>query len=309
MIKEVLDNLRSYFEISNFERRGVYSLLFIITLFTIFYWFKNNYSFPEENDNLAAKLAFAEQAKNSFGEKPNYQKKDYTPQSDKRSEVSLSFFNPNKDSYDELVSKGVNAPVARNIVNFRSKGGNFKDAASLAKLYAISPEYYTQLKPFVQIDDVPEAKQGNKNSAATKENPPTPKLITILDINSATTEDLMELKGIGKYYAGKIIRDVNWKGGYYSLSQLYNVKDIPKETIDNVIAFLKVDATKIVKIKLNTADFAALRKHPYLTYKEVQAIINYREQHGDYQSFTDLKKIHLLKTKDFNQVLPYLDLN
>jgi competence protein ComEA len=309
LIKEVLNNLKSYFEISNFERRGVYSLLFIVTLFAFFYWFKNNYSLPEENDNLAAKLAFAEQAKNSFGEKPNYQKRDYTPQSDKRSEVSLSFFNPNKDSYEELVTKGVNARVARNIVNFRSKGGMFKDVASLSKLYTISPEYYTQLKPFVQIDDVPDAKQGDKINVATKENPQTPLSIIILDINSATTEDLMKLKGIGKYYAGKIARDVNWKGGYYSLSQLYNIQDIPKETIDNIIAFLKVDATKIVKIKLNTADFAALRKHPYLTYKEVQAIINYREQHGGFQSFTELQKIHLLKTKDFNQVLPYLDLN
>lgn len=308
MIKKVLNNLKSYFEVSNFERRGVYSLLFILLLFASFYWYKNNYQYQEIAVNEEAKRAFAQQIQNSFSSNYPTRPSRVNDSQETGKGSKLMSFNPNKDTYNELVAKGLKPNIAQNIVNYRTKGGYFKKREDLAKLYVISSEYFIRIEPFIIINPPEEQHivSTEKQGIQTKEVTNKPLHI---ELNTATIDELIKLKGIGKYYAGKIKRDVEWKGGYYTIDQLYDIKDIPKETIDDILTNVSANPQYIKRIPLNSADFETLRKHPYLKYKEAEAIINYREQHGKFRSLDELKKIHLLKGKDFNQLLPYLDLN
>lgn len=307
MINDFLNKLKSYFEISNFERRGVYSLLFILALFALYGWVKSNYTFSEASVDVAARNAFANQVRQSFTEKTS-RNQSYDLDIDKREKLPLKSFNPNGDSYDMLVLKGVEPKVARTIVNYRNKGGKFTSKESLRKIYSISDEYYQELSPYIMIVNTATF-ENNTEEFAKVDVGRTPEKQVIIELNSTTVEELMLLKGIGKYYAGKIARDVEWKGGYYTVDQLYYIQDIPKETVDEIKPYVWVDQKKIIKIHLNTADFAQLRKHPFLSYKETQAILNYRDQHGPFKDLEELKKLHLLRDKDFSQLLPYLDLN
>jgi competence protein ComEA len=47
---------------------------------------------------------------------------------------------------------------------------------------------------------------------------------------------------------------------------------------------------RIRKININTITFDKLRLMPYLDYKQVNAIIEYRKQHGDFTSIADIEK-------------------
>ncbi len=62
----------------------------------------------------------------------------------------------------------------------------------------------------------------------------------------------------------------------------------------------------IRKININTANFDILKNHPYLKYKQINAIIQYRKQHGNYTSVADLKKILILSPQTIEQIAPYL---
>ena len=307
MIKKVFDNLKSYFEISNFERRGVYSLLFILLLFASFYWLKNNYSFTNDEVDEEAKQAFALQIKKGFGERKFSPKSKIEKKIESKYNEKLTYFNPNADSYEVLVSKGIEPKVAKNIVNYRSKGGEYRSPKDVARLYAISELYFNRIKPYIEIEN--EAAPINNSVKQLANSEIIKQEMLNIELNTATVEELIKLKGVGNYYANKIKRDIEWKGGYYSKNQLYAIKDLPQETVDNILNFVNVNPDKIKRIHLNSADFETLRRHPFLKYKEAQSIINYREQHGQFISLEQLKKIHLLKDKDFSQILPYLDLN
>ena len=67
---------------------------------------------------------------------------------------------------------------------------------------------------------------------------------------------------------------------------------------------LILDTTKIKKIKLNTMDIEGLSSHPYLSYNEAKAIINYREQHGHYTKLSTLKSLHILGINPFIDYYP-----
>jgi DNA uptake protein ComE-like DNA-binding protein len=68
---------------------------------------------------------------------------------------------------------------------------------------------------------------------------------------------------------------------------------------------LLVDTTYRVRININTADFKTLLRHPYLNKNQVKAIVNYRKQHGAFQSISQLQSIHLLKGEPYRKIAPY----
>jgi competence protein ComEA len=79
-------------------------------------------------------------------------------------------------------------------------------------------------------------------------------------------------------------------------------------TLDNIDKQLSINKAKINKINLNTADAEKLKNHPYLNYKQANAIIKYRKQHGNFQSLEKLNKIYALPKATIEKIKPYLSL-
>ena len=67
-----------------------------------------------------------------------------------------------------------------------------------------------------------------------------------------------------------------------------------------------VDPSSIRRFKINVVDFEELRNYPYLSYKQMNSIIQYRKQHGNYSSPDDLKKVLLLDEEIIRKIEPYL---
>jgi competence protein ComEA len=69
---------------------------------------------------------------------------------------------------------------------------------------------------------------------------------------------------------------------------------------------LIVNPEKVKKINLNTSSKENLRSHPYINWNIANAIVEYKNQHGNYKNIDEIKKIALINEEIFKKISPYL---
>jgi len=97
-----------------------------------------------------------------------------------------------------------------------------------------------------------------------------------IEINSADTIQLQELKGIGPGFAKRIVKYREQLGGFYAKEQLMEVYGLTEQIYNSIKNSIVVDASKIKRIKINEMDISRLKRHPYISYYEAKAIYDYR---------------------------------
>jgi competence protein ComEA len=179
------------------------------------------------------------------------------------------------------------------IKNYQAKGGHFYKKEDLRKIYGITADDYNRLEPYIGIF-------GNEY-ASDKIKPGE-----VIEINDADSAKLTRIRGVGPAFAARIIEYRTRLGGFLDkeqLKEIYGIDTVKYAQLKNEIT---INTAHIVKIKINEVDFEGLRKFPYLTNKQTNAIIQYRRQHGDYRSITDMKNIVLLNEDILRKIEPYI---
>jgi len=128
-----------------------------------------------------------------------------------------------------------------------------------------------------------------------------------ININRADSIQLLPLPGIGPVFAGRIIKYRKLLGGYVNEDQLGEVYGIPAETIALIRAQVYIDSSAIRKIRIDSATFGELLRHPYLEYEEVRALVEYRDFKGDVSSAYELKANQILHDSTLNKMDGYFD--
>ncbi len=216
----------------------------------------------------------------------------YAGSDSRRDEHSQLFrFNPNKLSTAQWAKLGLSQAQIKVINNYHTKGGRFYTKEDVKKIYAITDDDYQRLSPFI---DLPERPAYIKKSDV------------IVEINSADTSKLMQIRGIGSGFAARILRYRDRLGGYYNKKQLKEVFGVDSLMYLDIAPFIKVNNRLITKINLNKATMNSLMVFPYLTYKQKNAIVEYHNQHGDYSGTADLKNIPIIDDNILRKIEPYI---
>jgi competence protein ComEA len=63
---------------------------------------------------------------------------------------------------------------------------------------------------------------------------------------------------------------------------------------------------EIKKININTSTKDDLKKHPYIRWNLANAIVEYRSQHGNFETLQAIKNIPLITEDVFSKIAPYL---
>lgn len=202
-------------------------------------------------------------------------------------------FDPNVLTVPQWKQLGLSVRQANVILHYLAKGGHFYKKEDVKKIYAITPGDYKRLEPYINIPE------GTFNYKKAKPG-------EVIELNSADSAKLTELKGIGPSFAVRIIRYRNRLGGFVNKEQLKEIYGIDSLEYADIKNQVSVNISKVKKININTISFAQLQIFPYLNYKQVNAIIQYRVQHGSYNSITDMKNIVLLDEGILRKIEPYL---
>ena len=150
------------------------------------------------------------------------------------------------------------------------------------------------------IQEVEIAKKSDRADTLTK--------VELLDINVASKEDLIELKGIGEFYAKQIIKYREELGGFVFIEQLLEVWQMRLETYQMVTPQITLNEQNIVKININTCTIDVLKKHPYLDYYQANSLIKMRMQREKFYELIEILDSKLINEEEFERLSPYLRL-
>ena len=308
MITKLVHSLKSVLNISKFERRGLFVLFFVFIVLMGYYYVRRTVGEAEpvfDEEKYAAWQANMQEAladKRSSDRYKNYESEEQSAPKVK----PLQIFAHNKDSFKELLAKGLPYEVVKSLVNYRNAGATYRSKEDLKKLYSLDEATYNKLEPFIALSE-----EEIKSNAITPDSANRDKFkkeeSIVLDINTATEKELQSIRGIGPSYAARIVKYRERLGGYINTKQLGEVYGLSQETIDLVSPHFRFSTTPNHTININAAGAKELYSHPYVSYKEAQAIVAYRNQHGNFASVSDLGKLYIFAHRDLSQLLPYLD--
>jgi competence protein ComEA len=224
----------------------------------------------------------------------------------------LFYFDPNTVSIEGWQKLGLRDKTIKTIQNYLSKGGKFKKADDLRKIYGLFPDEYERLAPYIKIEEENKENFSGPATITTVAEISMPKTYqpkySVIDINVADTSAFISLPGIGSKLAARIVNFREKLGGFYSVSQISETYGLPDSTYQEILPLLKINESATKKININSASKDDLKLHPYIKWNLANAIVEYRNQHGNYSTLADLKRIELIDENTYNKISPYLSL-
>ena len=127
----------------------------------------------------------------------------------------------------------------------------------------------------------------------------------VLEINQADSAQLEKLPMIGGFLAKQIVAYREALGGYYSLTQLLEIKYLKEDTWEKLHNQWTCNR-KVKTIQVNTADLETLAKHPYLQWTQAKRIIHYRQAHGPFTTKDEIKMAKAIPDSMWTRIIPYL---
>ena len=293
--------LNKYFSFTKSEFNGLIVLLSILFLLKIIpYLYVYLKPVGQDDPNLIAQIQKIELT----DERNFYDVKDRIEQAGTIKVVKLFHFDPNTLTSKGWQSLGLSPKQAQSIVNYTQKGGTFRKPEDLQKMYTISAERYARLLPFVQI--AAQAPYYPQNMLPGEKKAFVKKVFQVVDINIADSAGLDEIKGIGGTFAVRILKYRERLGGFHHKEQLMEVYGLDSTKYQEIKDQISISSVALKVVNVNTAVFDDLKRNPYLSYKQINAIIQYRKQHGNYAGLSDLSKVLILNQGIINKIAPYI---
>jgi competence ComEA-like helix-hairpin-helix protein len=294
--------VKKFLVFSKTERIGVAVLLVLLTAFQVAPHIFSSHSatpdfsvFTKKIDSLSQILSPIESEMIEVSDVAyNYSKRHASA----RTPASLFTFDPNTADANTFERLGFSQKQAAVIVNYRAKGAVFRRPDDFKKIFVVTPERFEQLKPYIQIAEI--FKTPPKTDSAY-----FPKRETVIvELNTADTSELVKIRGIGAYTAMQIVRYREQLGGFATIGQLREIRNMTAERFEQIAPQVTVDTTLLTLIDLQTADREVLARHPYIGAYNARGIIHFRSTQGACD-IDALVKNNILDAGKAEQLRPY----
>ena len=300
--------IREYLRFTRKERNGILMLvaLILLTSYTphLLFYFQRT-PVADSSDLTAAVQAF-EAAVAAANATPAVVSAVPAP-------VSLFYFDPNTLTAAGWQQLGVSGRTAASIGKYLAKGGHFRVAADLQKIYNLPPALCAQLLPYVRITagekgykDTRKTRRREYDSSFTRYRKKAPP--SLIDINTADTLGWQSLPGIGPGFARRIVAFRNRLGGFYEVAQVSECYGLPDSVFQKIQPFLQIGNGSLKKLDLNLTDEKSLAAHPYIRYKLAHLIVQYRTIHAGFRAVSELRKLPLVDEIIYRKIEHYIEL-
>ncbi len=314
--------LRDFFNINRRQERGMWFLAVLLLAAIVVLYVSDsifNISFEPYDAALQARIDSLEWVK-SHDTKGLAISTKHTKRSKYSKPLKPFVFDPNTVTKEALEQMDLSERLIKQWINYRQKGGRFTTAEEVGKLYAMDSATFATLKPYIRFETVVDAKSSQKHTKAQRK--PLPKEIKTdkkevlpvlvkdkplhIGINTADSITLLQVKGIGPYYAGAIVKYRKRLGGYVDRVQLMELYNMDAQRYALWCKSLYLDSVPTKQLSVNTATFKELLRHPYIDYNTTKYIVNKRQKLGKFAALYQLKDDKMMPDSLYKKLLPYL---
>lgn len=291
-----MKKFKSHLVFSRSQRNGIFLLVLLIIVLQVIYFLGNRQSSPGDSQPPDPELAV-------------FQKKIDSIRNASRSgdTVKIYPFNPNFITDYRGYTLGLTVEEIDKLHSYRKQDQWVNSAEDFQRVTGVDDSTLTRLSPYFRFPEwvntsrpaiVSDNKTNSKVEVRDKQ-----------DLNSASVEDLVMIKGIGEILAGRIVNYRSKIGGFIDNLQLKDIYGLNYETRNEVLAHFSVrNAPLVEKININSAGLLELSNIPYINYELAREIINFRLLNGNIGSFEELAKIKEFPSEKIDRIALYLTL-
>jgi DNA uptake protein ComE-like DNA-binding protein len=296
--------LKDYFSFSKKETLAAGILVVLIGGFIALpYVYKSKSSKPVVDKNLQDQVAKLQQLTTASDSVDDGFTRSFQPANTViETKFALFEFDPNTLDAAGWKRLGLRDKTINTIFNYRNKGGKFRKPEDISKIWGLRPMEAERIIPYARIN----LPQSNYAKSTYTSYEPSKKLMVIIDINTASANDMRNIPGMENGLQYRIAKFREKLGGFISLEQVKETYGMSDSAFTAMQPYIKFVPTTVVKLNINTASDIELNAHPYITKPVAKAIALYRTQHGNYQTVAEIKKIAFIKDELFQKIAPYL---
>lgn len=286
--------IKSYFQFSKGQRRGVLSLLLLILIIQLsyFYWSTRKITLESTSDKswLAMQAVI-----------------DSLKMSQSSSVINKYPFNPNFISDFKGYQLGMSLDEINRLSEFRKQNKFVNSAKEFQQVTGVSDSLLSVISPYFKFPSW--VNQSKKAFSSYTKNTNVNKISIIRkDINEATQDDLIKIYGIGPALSERILKQKDILGGFVSMEQMESIWGLSPEVIENLIKNFQVTTIPTVnKIDVNNLSVKELAKFPYFNYTIAKEIVTYRSMNNGIHSIEDLTKIKGMPNEKIKIIALYLE--
>ena len=278
---------RDYFTFTRKERNGILVLVILIVLLALV----NRFIFIFEKPNGVDKERFEREIALWNNQSIN----------DKVvSEVWFSF-NPNNIDSISLFALPLPGTVKRNLWNYRLKGGVFRRAEDVRRIYGMTDSLYSQLESYLIFPEKPALGKHTETK-------PTAQFF-YFDPNTVTDRELQQM-GLTAGQIGVLTNYRRRIGTFRSREDFSKVYGIPKAQMDSLLAYIQFEKDYTVEkahepaqiIELNTADSLELQILKGIGPVLSRRIVRYRELLGGFYDIAQLKEVYGIDEELYSRI-------
>ena len=255
-----------FFHLTSNERRGLLGAFIIMFVIVVLKFFNNGI---DQSYVLRAQLEVNNKRDSLKLKSPVTIKYDY-PKDDFREEDKLILnpvmLNPNFTNSNEWEQIGIPKTISERICKYIKLKKGIQKPSELLAVYGFRKEWLKQIEDSLVF------------------------ITTKIDIQVATEDDLISVKGIGGTYAKRIVKYREILGGYFSINQLGEVYGIDSLLLVSISDQIICSSNNLNFININEVGYNNLYKHPYISKKEAMQVIIVRTQKGEI-NLVDLQDI------------------
>lgn len=219
--------------------------------------------------------------------------------------ATVSPFNPNYITDFKGYQLGMTAEEIDRLLDYRKTGRYVNSPEEFQELTQISDSLLHQITPLFKFPDWRKNKKETSFSVVPKKGHP---VFSRIDINTATQEELMVVKGIGPGLSKRIVEAREVLGAFAMLEQLEGIRGLSAEVIRELAKHFQVMANPpLKKININTASLKELGHFPYFSYSFSREIVTFRSMNNGILNIEDLTKINGFPVEKLNYIALYLE--